>query len=94
MIASENALNSAIGILSSFFVFFDYNTLTAFPMNNIFSAKDGGKYEDGNIEILRVYTEFHSSSLESSSAPKFSGSIVNIDPTKFKFDIDTIEFYV
>ena len=54
MIASEKASKSAIGILSSFLVLFDYKTLTALPMKRIFSARLGGKYEHGNIEILNV----------------------------------------
>lgn len=52
--ASEKAYNSWIGILSSNLVLLDYKTLTAFPMKSIFSARDGGKYEDGNIDMRRV----------------------------------------
>jgi hypothetical protein len=43
LIASEKASRSLIGILSSFLVFLDYKTLTALPMNRIFSASEGGK---------------------------------------------------
>lgn len=52
-------------------------------MKRIFSARDGGKYDVGNIDTLSVYTEFHSSSF-SSPAPIDSGSRVRMLPTKFK----------
>jgi hypothetical protein len=56
-------------------------------MKSIFSANEEGKYEVGSMDILKVYIEFHSSSMVSSSAPIASGSMVRIEPTKFKFEI-------
>lgn len=67
--AAENACKSVIDILSSSLVFFDYNTLTAFPINNIFSANALDIYPyEGSILTLRVYRLFHCFS--SSSRPK------------------------
>lgn len=66
MIASEKASKSLTGILSSFLVLLLYSTLTAFPINNILSANESGKYEVGSIDTLKVKPEFHSSLLLSS----------------------------
>ena len=55
-------------------------------MKKIFSARFTGKYYMGSMDILSVYTPFHSSSLVSSSAPRLSGSMAKIEPTILRFD--------